>query len=510
MKSNRSWYKWKSNLLIGGQVIATVATGGGAAAYTVGTRVGLSALVFSQEALVGSFAGLISGKVVCVPVNNGVAGFATNKAVELVRINSLLRKNGELNNEAFKEMRAAEKPLHLSSESPAPVLLFIGSKSTLVSEVANSFVRNLAPFIPAEFESFSPSDNTQILPFDYVRQNCVTRSYLICLCMENPQSKYYSAMLRLAEMLIPAASVACILADEKAEFVNPLLTALLPQPLEKTKLQTRVVILHKSRLNIRSQVEVLSQCKANFEVQQIEKFEPDHIRDNIQKIQRIFDITTVQSYSQFSGKLIPLRIEENPVELVWVNSMWGNGSLNEKARKAIEANKGLDKAHVLLLIGSKTAPIAEYANFFIRRIAPYTSNSFSSSHYTQILSFDYVHPGHGYTLIRGHLICLHMEKSGSKYCETMKKIAETLIPAASVTYIIEKGPVRSLFDSFSHKRIVMRQEKQVSPTGVIYGLRPEDGLTMEQVVANIKSDFDRADVKEHRQILEKIKQLSQA
>ena len=92
----------------------------------------------------------------------------------------------------------------------------------------------------------------------------------------------------------------------------------------------------------------------------------------------------------------------------------------------------------------------------------------------------------------------------------MKKIAETLIPAASVTYIIEKGPVRSLFDSFSHKRIVMRQEKQVSPTGVIYGLRPEDGLTMEQVVANIKSDFDRADVKKHRQILEKIEQLSQA
>jgi len=533
VRKYRGKYKLRSNLLIGGQVIFTLATFGTMGAVGSGVKLG-SALLLSEETVIASLFGLTSAAV----VNVGRLGFTpmimTEKAVELVWVNSNWG-NGEVNNQVFKAIQAEEKMEHLHPDAPAPVLLFIGPKSTLFSTFANSFVLHIAPFTPADFQAFSPTKYTQILPFNYVHRvedtdkgghtfkEKTTRSYLICLCMESPESEHYQAMLKLAEMLIPAASVACLLVDESAKYVGPLLTALFPPSLdpntpEKTKIKTRILmVIPDTRVNIAKHGKVLSEYQANFGVMQIHDFTPDNIRAATKDIQTELNEAKVQPYIKFREKIIPLVVKERAVALMSPEASWihwrEKGGISKEAKRTIEATDREKEAQVLLLIGSKAAPIAEYANSFIHQIAPFTTDSFSPSEYTQILPFDYVNPGEEYTPTCGLLICLHMENYDSTNYAAMNKIAEALILIASVTYIIEKGPAQSLFASLPQSiqtRVKTHRESGVKPTGVIYGLRPEDGLTMEQAIFDIKSSFDRANGIKYSIITEQINRLSQA
>lgn len=81
-------------------------------------------------------------------------------------------------------------------------------------------------------------------------------------------------------------------------------------------------------------------------------------------------------------------------ELIYVNSMWGNGTANEKAIKILREDLGRPSP-ILLMIGSKATSVSAFANCFVHHIAPFTPAEFSAfgvNKYTQMLSLSYLHP----------------------------------------------------------------------------------------------------------------------
>jgi len=130
-------------------------------------------------------------------------------------------------------------------------------------------------------------------------------------------------------------------------------------------------------------------------------------------------------------------------ELIWVNSAWGNGQINQISLKLLKDDPQDLPLPVLLLIGTKKTCISDFANAFVQLIHPFTPAGFSAFHpntYTQVLSFMYCHPHQPNTNIRGYVICLRMKKSTSKYHRKMLKIAEMLTPVTSVTCLFVNTP----------------------------------------------------------------------
>lgn len=140
-----------------------------------------------------------------------------------------------------------------------------------------------------------------------------------------------------------------------------------------------------------------------------------------------------------AGICTNLIFPKKALELVWVNSVWGNGQINERVLEPL--GKNLDnKAPIVLLIGSKSTSVSDFANCFMRYISPFSLDEFAAFHpntYTQALLIDYFNPGMSQTAIPGYVICLRMKKKRrSRHSETMLKVAETLMPIASVACLL--------------------------------------------------------------------------
>jgi len=319
MSIRRRWYIALSSSLYAAQAVLTVATVGvGAAvgasltAARTGTAVAESAAVVSARIATGAAWGLglgLGGNAVSVAGGLCSTMMFAQKAAELVRINAMWN-NGTINEGVFKAVTDTAEHPHLTPG--VLVLLFLGSKTTLVSEFANSYVRHMAPFTPAEFEAFSPNKYTQILPFEYYHPGQgkqLTRCYLLCLRMKkHPSSKYYHVMMQIAEMLVPAASVACILVADPVHYARPLLRTLCPPSsghfvAEESQIKTKVLVLHKTGTSTGELTNSLSSCAVRFEMKQMADFRNEHIAVMIEMIKGELDRAEVQEYSVFRGKV---------------------------------------------------------------------------------------------------------------------------------------------------------------------------------------------------------------
>jgi len=144
-----------------------------------------------------------------------------------------------------------------------------------------------------------------------------------------------------------------------------------------------------------------------------------------------------------AGICTNLIFPKKAAELVWVNSAWGNGQVNERILEPLGKNLA-NKAPIVLIIGSKSTSASDFANCFMRYISPFSLDEFAAFHpniYTQALLFDYFNPGMSQTAIPGYVICLRMKKKPrSDHSETMLKVAETLMPIASVACLLVDKP----------------------------------------------------------------------
>jgi len=318
MKTRRDRYIVLSTMLYTLQIGLTVASVG------VGAFVGASLTAARTGVAAAEGAAIVSGRIVAgAALGFGVGlggntvvtgGFCSTmlfvqKAKELVWINAMWG-NRSVNEGVFKLAKGDEKQPHLTAGAPKPVLLFLGSKNTLVSEFANYYVRHMAPFTPADFESFSPNKYAQVLPFDYYHPGQgkqLTRCYLLCLRMKKHfTSQHYQAMLKVAETLLPAASVACILVEDPSHYAQPLLSALCPPPghfAGESKMKTKVLVLHKEGIPTEDMADSLTRGEVHFELKQMEDFRHEQIAVMIETIKGELDRSEVQGYSAFRGKV---------------------------------------------------------------------------------------------------------------------------------------------------------------------------------------------------------------
>jgi len=321
-----------SSAIYAGQIILTVGTAGAGAAIGAGVTAARTGVATAQGVAQG--AALLTGRVVgaAVGLGLGVGGnlsggicsamVLTQKAVELVWVNSAYG-NGKVNKEMLEAKDGRENP-SFDPNNKVLVLLFIGSKRTLVSEFANAFVRHIAPFTPAEFQAFNINKYTQILAFDYIhpdQSESITRSYLICLRMKKPQAKYYHAMLKIAELLVPVASVAYLLVNSESQYAEPLLDAVCPPPTpdqiisEATQMKTRVLVLQTRAVDTGRLRRALHRCDVNYGTDQIEEFRQEHIQVKIAEIKREVDHSKIQPFQEFKDKVDSLPKALKPYRL---------------------------------------------------------------------------------------------------------------------------------------------------------------------------------------------------
>ena len=517
LKSNRWYYtKWSIGLFVG-QVAVTAVTAGAGAVIGASSRVGLTAARAAFQ--LGVRMGLGLGGILGGAVNTGigVARHSPEKAMKLVS------KNWKVNEKVFMEIRADDEQPHLRPQAKAPVLLFLGSKTTLFWQFANAFAKSLSLFASAETEAFTSNQYTQILPFDYEHpglDNTLTRSYLICLRMKKkPRSDYYQAMMKLAERLIPVASVTFLLVDDPSHYAQPLLRTL-PQAMN-----THLVVVHKSGVGRKEMWTELKRFGSKYGMREMEGFNKEQIEVTTGTIKEDFDRSNVQEYSQFKGRLVSLALDQGAMELIYVNSWLGNHQLNQSALREISVNEELPHLRlespgpVLLLIGSKTTLFWQLANALTRRIAPFTPaefEAFNPNTYTQILPFDYTHPGQGDTLTRSCLICLRMKKKpNSNYYHVMMKIAAKLIPAASLTCLLVDNPIHYAEpldyqtdpeNPMTIPRIMVIHQgnpaigelkQKLTKKGMEYEEKQVQRFTSEELTDEIKEKWDRAEVQKY-------------
>jgi len=261
----------------------------------------LEADVFAGVALIGA----IGGKCLEV-VMNKLMGYSAEfiimkRARELVYVNSW-NGNGYVNEEVFRAIRADQEQPHIRPEADTAVLLFLGPNTTRASEFAKTFVQHIAPLTPPEFEHFSSNKYTQILEFDYFHPNHhLIHCYLISLRMD--KSKYYEPMLQIAAKLVPVATIACLLVDDQAEYAQPLLETLCPQPPQtlpvETPMQTWIMVVHPSSVNIRGIRQTLEGCDANYEPLELTDFKQENLWGIIAEVKRLLDISNLQPFTKF-------------------------------------------------------------------------------------------------------------------------------------------------------------------------------------------------------------------
>lgn len=159
-----------------------------------------------------------------------------SKALEFVWIDSWF-ENGQINTEAIKHIQKLNPPL--------PVVLLIGTKSSCISQFAEALVHQMVPFETSDY--FAASTYTQILPIPYVHpliKGEIGQAIVICLRMDSDKPKLSQTMVTIAKALIPAASIACLLADD---------LQLHPQDLFGSQLaNTKVVLIHSRECEVNS------------------------------------------------------------------------------------------------------------------------------------------------------------------------------------------------------------------------------------------------------------------
>ena len=512
LKSNRGYYtKWSVGMV--GVQVASLFVGGGLGVVGGKIIAGEAASIAISVGIGGVFGLGVDGA-------GGIARHNPKKAVQLVL------KNWKVNEEVFRDIRANREHPYLCPEAKAPVVLFLGSATTLFWVFANTFVKNYSSL--CETEAFC-NESTQILPFDYIYpEQGLTRCYLICLRMEKPTSKHYSRVMKLAERIIPAASVTCLLIDDDPnDYALPLLRTL-PQAIN-----THLVVVHKKGVKIGEVRQNFSRCIEDFTIKVVEKFNQEEQKEAIEvitdEIVKEFNKSSAQDYNRFRGRLVSLAMDQKAMKLVYVNSMWGENELSYKAQEAISVNEELTHlrldapSSVLLLIGSKTTSFWQLANALVRRIAPLTHvgfEAFKSNTYTQILPFDYIHPGLGHILTRSYIVCIRMKKKPtSKYYHVMMKIAETLIPAVSLSCLLVDNPTHyaqpllcpqpaaEIPMATPRVMIIHRNnpamgefKTTLTQRGVNYGEKQVQSFTTEEINAlteEIKGEWDRAEVQNY-------------
>lgn len=236
-----------------------------------------------------------------------------------------------------------------------------------------------------------------------------------------------------------------------------------------------------------------------------------------------------------TGVCASLLLMEKAHELIYVNSMWGNGSANEKAIKILREDLGRPSP-ILLMIGSKATSVSVFANCFVHHIAPFTPaefNAFDVNKYTQMLSFSYLHPSHNQALTRAHLICLRLKnKASSRNSKTMWKIAASLISAASLTCMLADRPgsyIQQLLETLPADPIgagklpirklllwstiedITDMEALLERSAMPYEVRSVEEFTEHFLLAMVeetKREFDHVQVRISNCILEQIRSLS--
>ena len=251
------------------------------------------------------------------------------KAVELVL------KNGKVNEEVFMGIRANEEHPYLRPEAKAPVLLFLGSETTLFWQFANVFAKDL-PFASIGVDTFRSDLRTQILPFDYVykhpgQTDILTRSYLICLRLKSNDSD--DCILKLARRLIPATAMTCLSVDDPSQYALPLLRTL-PQ-----EMNSHLVVVYKRGVNRGDMLRELKRFGSKHSMKEVEEFNKEQIEMLAGEIKEEFEGSDAQEYSKFRGKLVSLALDQEAMELVYINSMWGNNKLNKTALKEISISE---------------------------------------------------------------------------------------------------------------------------------------------------------------------------
>ena len=239
----------RSAWMLAGQVVLTVVTGGigGAASASVtAARAGIALAQASRLLVTRIAAGVAIGAAVGFS-GNFMGGVCTafifkEKAKEVVRLN----KSPRVCSDQIQEL------IQSPSSSPVPVLLFMGSKDTLVSEFANSFAALMAPFTPIGFKVFAAEKYVQGLAFEYFhpRVGDLTTSYVLCLRMSNnPESANYPKMMQVARTLVEAATVTCLLVNNSDSYSRTFQSHILP-PAIQSALNSSFIVVHESTSDI--------------------------------------------------------------------------------------------------------------------------------------------------------------------------------------------------------------------------------------------------------------------
>lgn len=300
--SNARWYKGK-NFLFGAATVA------GLCVFPItGVVAGIAAGVYAGVELVsvaGAFAGFIGGTMGFAIIIAPFATLQTTVALELVFEDSTFCQ-WRLNENQLKAIYP-EQP-----DTPTTIILLLGSEAMHFSEFANAYARYIAPFEPVEFEAFSPNKHSQILSFNYYnpdQSGTLTRCYFICLRMDEYSSSHYQVMMKIAEIFIPVASVACFLVDDPNHYAQPLLDILFPPVLsdesqpQTTQIKTKFVVLHRKGTNKDGMERTLYQYRANTEMQLMSQMRNEDIAVMINLIKRGMDQSEVQSFSVFREKI---------------------------------------------------------------------------------------------------------------------------------------------------------------------------------------------------------------
>ena len=240
--------KWSSAVYAGQMILTVASLGIGAAigASLTGARAGVTAAQ-ATGMMVGR---VVTGAVIGLGVGIGgnlVGGICTTlifteKAKEFVKLN----RTKSVDMSGMKQL--SDTP----GRSLVPLLLLIGSKDTLVSEFANSFITQIAPFTPTEFQAFDPEKYAQVLSFEYLHPqvSTPTLSYIICLRMDKDRNDpHFAEMIKIAEALIPAASTTCLLVDTTEEYTSTLLPRIFPTTTSGGSVPSMTVV-HKMESDI--------------------------------------------------------------------------------------------------------------------------------------------------------------------------------------------------------------------------------------------------------------------
>lgn len=286
---------------------STVVTAGGSIAYSLaaaerGVNMGLETT--NLETL-GAALGQSAGPT-------WAAGICTNlifpkRATELIWINSAWG-NGQINEEVLG-------PLRRRLRSKTPIVLIIGSKATITSDFANCFMRYISPFTLEEFAAFHPSKYTQTLIFDYFNPGiCETAlpGCVICLRMKKkPSSTHSQTMLKIAEVLMPIASVACLLVNRCNSYAHALLNTLCPQraPDDSQKaavMPTKVVVISSNREAVEDLQSALARGYVAHDVRQVTSFSKNALALAVGTIKDALDNSEPQTATLVMEKITSL------------------------------------------------------------------------------------------------------------------------------------------------------------------------------------------------------------